>query len=57
MKKLILLLLICSASFTLFAQEMGDTTKSKTKIKDNKAKMKDADGKMKEKENTDMNGV
>ena len=65
MKKIILLLLICSCTFSLYAQETPDTavsgkTKiktddSKTKIKDDKAKTKDADGKMKIKDNDDMN--
>ena len=65
MKKTILLLLICSCTFSLYAQETTDTTVngkikvktdvSKTKIKDDKAKSKDGDGKMKIKENQDMN--
>ena len=63
MKKLILLLLVCSCTFSLYAQEMSDSTQngkmkiktddSKTKIKDNKAKTKDQDGKMKIKDNRD----
>ena len=65
MKKIILLLLISSFTFSLYAQETTDTTvsgktkiktdDSKTKIKDDKAKTKDADGKMKIKDNDDMN--
>jgi hypothetical protein len=65
MKKIILLLLICSFTFSLYAQETPDSTQagktkiktddSKTKIKDDKAKIKDADGKMKIKDNDDMN--
>lgn len=65
MKKIILLLLICSCTFSLYAQETTDTTVSgktkmktdgsKTKIKDDKAKSKDADGKIKIKENDEMN--
>ena len=58
MKKIFFLLLICSCTFTLYAQDMTDSTqdgKSKTKIKNNKTKIKDADGKMKVKENDDMN--
>lgn len=62
MKKLIVLLLACSCTFSLYAQEPMDTTgktkiksdDSKTKIKDDKAKSKDADGKMKIKDNNDM---
>jgi hypothetical protein len=65
MKKIILLLLICSCTFGLYAQDTRDTTvsgktkmktdDSKTKIKDDKAKSKDADGKIKIKDNNDMN--
>lgn len=65
MKKIILLLLVCSCTFSLYAQETADTTAagktkiktddSKTKIKDDKAKTKDADGKMKIKDSDDMN--
>ena len=61
MKKIILLLLICSCTFTLYAQVTVDTTASgktkvktddsKTKISEDKAKMKDDDGKMKIKTN------
>lgn len=47
MKKIIFLLLICSGTFTLFAQEQTTTENSKTKIKNDKTKMKDADGKLK----------
>lgn len=63
MKKIILVLLISSCTFTLYAQT--DTTTdgktkiktedSKTKIKDDKGKIKDEDGKMKIKDNNDMN--
>lgn len=64
MKKILFSLLICSCTFTLYAQEMTDSTggktkiktaDEKTKIKDDKAKTKDADGKMKIKDNNDMN--
>ena len=60
-----MLLLVCSCTFTLYAQETTDSTMagktkiksddSKTKIKDDKGKIKDADGKMKVKDNADMN--
>lgn len=60
---LILLLLVCSCTFSLYAQEMSDSTQSgkikiktddsKTKIKDNKTKTKDQDGKIKIKSNSD----
>lgn len=65
MKKIILLLLISSCTFGLYAQETPDTTldktkvktdESKTKIKDDKAKMKDEDGKIKIKDNDEMTG-
>jgi hypothetical protein len=65
MKKIILILLICSCTVALYAQETTDSTQagktkiksddSKTKIKDDKAKTKDADGKMKIKDSDDMN--
>lgn len=57
MKKIILSLLICGSTFTLFAQEMSDSAQSKTKIKNNKAKTKDENGKMKVKDNGDMNST
>lgn len=65
MKKIILILLISSCTFSLYAQETADTTgdktkiktdESKTKIKDDKAKTKDEDGKMKIKDNNDISG-
>ena len=65
MKKIIVLLLICSCTFTLYAQETTDSTMSgktkiktddsKTKIKDDKGKIKDENGKMKIKDNPEMN--
>lgn len=56
-------MLVCSCTFTLYAQDTMDSTHktkiksddSKIKIKDNKAKIKDQDGKMKVKDNADMN--
>ena len=63
MKKIILLLLVaCSCTFTLYAQDSTQTNKTKIKtdegkikIKDDKGKIKDENGKMKIKDNDDTN--
>jgi len=56
MKKLIVLILVCCSTFSLYAQDDAGKTKikdgdSKTKIKDDKSKTKDDNGKMKTKDN------
>lgn len=64
MKKILLLLLVCSCTFCVYAQDNTDTTMAnktkiktddgKVKIKDDKAKAKDENGKMKIKDRDDM---
>ncbi len=65
MKKIFLILLISSCTFSLYAQESPDTTmngktkiktdNSKTKIKDDKTKSKDENARMKVKDNDNIN--
>lgn len=54
MKKTLLILLISSCAFSLYAQDTDSTQEGKVKVKNDKVKIKDADGKVKVK-GDDMN--